>query len=117
MSHAENGLASHSAPHDWQERLDSNSSDYRRRSPLVGPGLGRAIPAMFLQFGQPAIVVLTAVWDRMKRRAISGSDIPAGRTSFSLSTRLIVWARFSGPKYPARQSSFGKRVSSVILPP
>ena len=57
----------------------------------------------------PAIVVLTAGCDRMKRTAISGSVIPAGRISFSLSTRLIVFARFSGPKYPARQSSFGKR--------
>ena len=51
----------------------------------------------------------------MNRIAIPGSVIPAGRISLSLSTRLMVFLRFSGPKYPARQSPLGKRVSAVIF--
>ena len=39
----------------------------------------------------------------------SGSDMPAGMSPVSASTRSSVWARFSGVKYRLRQSPAGQR--------
>src|ERR1700691_5281246 len=62
-------------------------------------------------FRIPAIVVLTAGLERIKRKASDGRLIPAGRAVFSFSIRSTVFAKFSGPKYLARQSFHANFVS------
>ena len=110
------------------------------RAALVRPALRGPVPAMLLQFRQqgfierpgvagatfcrtcsafrmPAIVVLTAGWDRMNRSAISGRVIPAGTIFFSLSTRLIVCGQIfrteiSGAPVVFRKSRFERHLAA-----
>src|SRR5262249_14212754 len=98
---------------DQRFGLRSQRWDWRfsRRAESIGPA---SLTAMFSRtcsgFLIPTMVVLTTGFARMKRRAMSGRVILEAVSSFSASTRGNVAFRFSGPKYRARQSVFGKRV-------